>query len=92
ELARLRDVITFLSTSQEALARRMEDVKSLVAPINALPDEILAEILRMHFVAQMEEIRYRSYGRIRIPLGFTRVCRRWRAVALESPRIWADVT
>lgn len=92
ELARLRDVITFLSTSQEALARRMEDVKSLVAPINALPDEILAEILRMHFVAQMEEIRYRSYGRIRIPLGFTRVCKRWRAVALESPRIWADVT
>ncbi|KAJ3748959.1 hypothetical protein DFH05DRAFT_621893 [Lentinula detonsa] len=92
ELARLRDVITFLSTSQEALARRMEDVKSLVAPINALPDEILAEILRMHFLTQMEEIRYRSYGRIRIPLGFTRVCKRWRGVALESPRIWADVT
>ncbi|KAJ4001601.1 hypothetical protein F5050DRAFT_1708151 [Lentinula boryana] len=92
ELARLRDVITFLSTSQEALARRMEDVKSLVAPINALPDEILAEILRMHFLTQMEEIRYRSYGRIRIPLGFTRVCKRWRGVALDSPRIWADVT
>ncbi|KAJ3844607.1 hypothetical protein F5878DRAFT_86310 [Lentinula raphanica] len=92
ELARLRDVITFLSTSQEALARRMEDVRSLVAPINALPDEVLAEILRMHFSTQMEEIKYRSYGRIRIPLGFTRVCKRWRGVALETPSIWADVT
>ncbi|KIK61577.1 hypothetical protein GYMLUDRAFT_565955 [Collybiopsis luxurians FD-317 M1] len=92
ELARLRDVISFLSISQEALARRMEDVRALYAPINSLPDEILAEILRMHFLEQMEEVRYRSYGRIRIPLGFTRVCKRWHEVALSSPSIWSDVT
>ncbi|KAF5369218.1 hypothetical protein D9757_010017 [Collybiopsis confluens] len=92
ELARLTDVISFLSISQQALARRMEDVRALYAPINSLPDEILAEILRVHFLDQMEQVRYRSYGRIRIPLDFLRVCKRWRAVALSNPSIWTDLT
>ncbi|KAJ3709428.1 hypothetical protein C8R42DRAFT_649386 [Lentinula raphanica] len=76
ELARLRDVITFLSTSQEALARRMEDVRN---PSDAF--------LNANGGDQIQVIR-----RIRIPLGFTRVCKRWRGVALETPSIWADVT
>ncbi|KAE9397502.1 hypothetical protein BT96DRAFT_752108, partial [Gymnopus androsaceus JB14] len=88
ELERLRDVISLLSTSHEALARRMEDVKSLVAPINSLPDEIIGEIFRMYFSEQMDGFRYRSYGRIKIPLEFTQVCKRWREVALATPRIW----
>ncbi|PCH32984.1 hypothetical protein WOLCODRAFT_141441 [Wolfiporia cocos MD-104 SS10] len=73
-------VLLRFSASQSQLVQR-----STIAPVYQMPLEILAEIFSI--VAESDRWALDSDMRIAI----SHVCRRWRAVALEHPRLWAFI-
>lgn len=56
--------------------------------VNRVPPEIWADI----FIKYMKDSRYcRSLGPKQAPILFTLVCRKWRATALSTPRLWTNL-
>ena len=72
--------------TERQLIRSLLLRRNTLAPISALPPELLSRIF--HFHAQDE----RLYGQ---PLGWiwvTHVCQHWRQVALNDSSLWATIT
>ena len=72
--------------TERQLIRSLLSRRNTLAPISALPPELLSRIF--HFHAQDE----RLYGQ---PLGWiwvTHVCQHWRQVALNDSSLWATIT
>jgi len=72
--------------TERQLIRSLLSRRNTLAPISALPPELLSRIF--HFHAQDE----RLYGK---PLGWiwvTHVCQHWRQVALNDSSLWATIT
>ncbi|KAF7302301.1 F-box domain-containing protein [Mycena indigotica] len=76
---------TQLTHLEDRLERIIDDLSSIVYPVNTLPTEILCRIfaaavsLSPHFAANRALIR------------ITAVCRHWRAIAIADPRLWTQV-
>ncbi|KAJ3478940.1 hypothetical protein NLI96_g9406 [Meripilus lineatus] len=71
----------------------MVDLTALVAPMQYLPDELLATIFQ---VASRErstgpDWRYQSSKQLPVPMVISSVSRRWRHVALTTPGLWAHI-
>ncbi|KAG1813978.1 uncharacterized protein BJ212DRAFT_1432772, partial [Suillus subaureus] len=58
--------------------------RSLSSPIWRLPTEILSEI----FLYCLPEDEHLVYASRQAPMLLTRICRRWREVAVGFPRLW----
>jgi hypothetical protein len=76
---------------RQTILRRLEEYrrfvfyqKSLVAPIRRLPTEVLSEIFVIYVVADVET----SSGVLHRQWYLAQVCRRWRHVVLNTPRLW----
>ena len=73
-------------------ARHLTDTLLLhcnaVAPISALPPELLARIFRFHALVEPPWPGRQNLGWIRV----THVCRQWRQVALDDSSLWATFT
>nr|GAT54599.1 predicted protein [Mycena chlorophos] len=95
ELRRLKVTVARLNAEarcwrmlQGRLDASMETYRSIVSPIRRMPDEILAEIFTQCVAQDRHPLSSdHSFSLLRI----VRVCRRWRAVAFASPRLWRHI-
>ena len=62
--------------------------RNAIAPISALPPELLARIFRFHALIDPPWSDLENLGWI----GVTHVCRQWRQVALDDSSLWATIT
>ncbi|PBK94219.1 hypothetical protein ARMGADRAFT_899375, partial [Armillaria gallica] len=105
--ARLADLEKMIAEAQQALEgllcerelvkAQLADAKTLLHPIRSLSDEIFQEIFSW-CVYKWGDIRTLPRARSadsldpqRPPWTLTRVSRRWREIALSSPRLWSTV-
>ncbi|KAJ7635298.1 hypothetical protein FB45DRAFT_1026184 [Roridomyces roridus] len=82
-LAELNFLIAGLTAERDALQAQSD---AIVYPILSLPPETTVEIFE-HCV-----VRRTSSSPSAAPLLLTQVCRRWRQIALATPRLWKSVT
>ncbi|KAF8210538.1 hypothetical protein K438DRAFT_1570541, partial [Mycena galopus ATCC 62051] len=74
------------------LRRRASYHHALIAPIQRVPPEILAEIF-LTLTASEEEGNDRRKGyRKEAPLLLCEISRKWRAIALSTPRLWNSIS
>ncbi|EDR00380.1 uncharacterized protein LACBIDRAFT_334204 [Laccaria bicolor S238N-H82] len=76
---------------RQTILRRLEEYRrfvfyqiSLVAPIRRLPTELLSEIFAIYVADDIKT----SSGMLRRQWSLAQVCRRWRHVVLNTPRLW----
>jgi len=92
EITQAKAIYDVLLAKREKHTSRMERLQAMVAPQKGLPDEILAEIFVLAasgfaIAVPPRLTHYRDIG----PWILTRVCSRWRLVALNEPRLWTRV-
>ena len=89
----LQDLLSGIADLHEAARAHL----NAVLPVNQLPNELLLEIFNLilgdvdvrHVLSMDAEECQRSDYRQLYTL--THVCQRWRAVAIQSPRLWTSV-
>jgi hypothetical protein len=94
EIIRLRAVLDGLMHKREALHTYTHQHMALVAPVRRLPPEILSEIFIQCKDTKWFDPLYGVLDTPRLdmaPLLLGSVCRRWRMIALSTPRLWASV-
>lgn len=89
QMLRLKQEIDSLSLRRLAIRDYIRSHKALLSPMRRLPSEVLSEIFFFctHCLLGVSPVRSVKEA----PLLFTRVCRRWRDVVLESPRLWTAI-
>ncbi|KAJ7879017.1 hypothetical protein B0H14DRAFT_2710213 [Mycena olivaceomarginata] len=87
QIALLDESIKSLQLRRADLLKSMETPKAILAPVRRLPSEILGEIFSL-----MVRPMFLPAKTENAPWLFTRVCRRWSAVALATPALWSRVT
>ncbi|KAJ7078818.1 hypothetical protein C8R43DRAFT_1083295 [Mycena crocata] len=75
-----------INTRRERLFHSIRAHKSVVSRLRSLPPEVLSLI----FLAVPDPGDYCGLM-LRTPWLFTTICHRWRAVALATPALWADI-
>ncbi|KAJ7140571.1 hypothetical protein C8R43DRAFT_830219, partial [Mycena crocata] len=77
-----------ISARQEQKTRDLAALKAIISSIRRIPPEILAEI----FLFCVDPVKLRSDYSIdsprQPPLLLCHVCALWRAVAVNTPRLW----
>ncbi|KIK51663.1 hypothetical protein GYMLUDRAFT_181140, partial [Collybiopsis luxurians FD-317 M1] len=66
----------------------IEAHQALTSPIRQLPSETLAEIF---IWCLPTDGQYSVRSLKQAPLIFTMICRTWRSVALNTPRLWSSI-
>ncbi|KIK66066.1 hypothetical protein GYMLUDRAFT_38542 [Collybiopsis luxurians FD-317 M1] len=82
ELSQLEAEIDRLCSRKQIVEKYVSAHKALASPIRQLPAEVLANI----FVQCLPEYAVRDLNEA--PLLLTRICRDWRIIALDTPRLW----
>ncbi|KAI0047739.1 hypothetical protein FA95DRAFT_1492138, partial [Auriscalpium vulgare] len=80
--------------SVNTVLRLMRARRNELAPVFALPTEIMAEIFALLATVDVPRC-YRHLHVRQYRLGWvnvTHVCRRWRALALDLPRLWTSIS
>ncbi|TEB34971.1 hypothetical protein FA13DRAFT_1426396 [Coprinellus micaceus] len=84
EIQHLTQRLTLLHSRRETLQNTVRKYTGICSPIRALPEDILGEI----FDRCLPHDRLSVFHVNDAPFLLTAVCRRWRAVALQNPRLW----
>ncbi|KAJ3507983.1 hypothetical protein NLJ89_g6008 [Agrocybe chaxingu] len=85
-IVKVKQTLEFITLHREECSRRTELYQHALSKARFLPDEVLSEIF-LHAVAdQAKGMAPLTYDMQHMIL---KVCKRWHAVALASPRIWA---
>ncbi|KIK67566.1 hypothetical protein GYMLUDRAFT_877971 [Collybiopsis luxurians FD-317 M1] len=87
EIMRIKKVAEFLVAERSTVHRYIRSHQALLSPMRGLPAEILSEIFLHCLPLDRNPVRSMREP----PLLFTRVCRRWRDVALNTPRLWTRI-
>jgi hypothetical protein len=77
-----------LSALREEKILAQERLDSYKYPVLTLPNEIVSEIF-MHFLAAYP--LFPPLTGLRSPTLLTRICRRWREIALSTPALWSAI-
>ncbi|KAL0570045.1 hypothetical protein V5O48_011916 [Marasmius crinis-equi] len=85
EISRLRIAMDQLENKKEGLKRTMENCRSLLSPVHRLPMEILVEI----FSSVCEDGDLNPFHPPQV-VQLSRVCGRWREVALAASNLWSN--
>ncbi|KAJ7762536.1 hypothetical protein B0H16DRAFT_1311583 [Mycena metata] len=87
----IHDKITDLQKSIDELTKERDDInayvdahKALISPVRRLPLDIIQEI----FVACLPTHRNCVMSAVEAPVLLGRVCSSWRAISLNTPRLW----
>jgi hypothetical protein len=73
-----------LGEKRDKINQSMNSHKGLISPLRRLPDEILSLI----FIHCLPEDSHLSLVKNKAPVLLTRICRQWRNIALDMPRLW----
>ncbi|KAK7060815.1 hypothetical protein VNI00_000548 [Paramarasmius palmivorus] len=86
ELNTIKAAIMALESKRNGVKKKMERYRSLLAPVHRLPPEILVQV----FVECCDENELRQKF---VPPAYaiSRVCGRWRELALSTPRLWSSL-
>ncbi|KAJ7641195.1 hypothetical protein FB45DRAFT_1053764 [Roridomyces roridus] len=82
EVSELQERIRVLRMEQESCQRRLEAYKY---PVLTLPNEITSEIF-IHFLPPYPTCP--QLRGLRSPTSLTHICRKWRDIALGTPKLW----
>ncbi|KAI5894537.1 uncharacterized protein SCHCODRAFT_02534462 [Schizophyllum commune H4-8] len=85
-LAAVQEEIKKLTVQQERITRQLDLISSTLAPVRRVPREILSHI----FVVFLELSRSDDPTRL-VSRTVAGVCRLWRDVALDTPRLWTQI-
>ncbi|KAJ3835398.1 hypothetical protein EV361DRAFT_387945 [Lentinula raphanica] len=88
ELARLEAEIARALCEKEKISSFIEAHRALMSPVRQIPEEVLAEIF-LHCLPTDRNFAIRSLDEA--PLLLTTICRDWRRVALDTPRLWSTL-
>ncbi|KAJ7879010.1 hypothetical protein B0H14DRAFT_2566955 [Mycena olivaceomarginata] len=90
-IALLDEAIASLQLRRADLLQSVNTHKAILAPVRRLPSEILGEIFSL-VVSATFQVQLPPTGKtLDAPWLFTRICRRWSAVALATPALWSTV-
>ncbi|KAJ3852399.1 hypothetical protein EV368DRAFT_82559 [Lentinula lateritia] len=87
EIARTQLVLDGLLRQKEEIKNYIEAHQALMSPIRQIPSETLADI----FVWCLPADRNATRSLKEAPLLLTTICRNWRQVALDTPRLWTSL-
>ncbi|KZP12502.1 hypothetical protein FIBSPDRAFT_961339 [Athelia psychrophila] len=71
---------------EDALEDALEGHRSIIAPIRGVTDDVLLEIFMVCFEDLVNVYHLKPFP---ISITLASVCRRWRALALSTPRLWS---
>ncbi|KAF7314662.1 hypothetical protein MKEN_00940000 [Mycena kentingensis (nom. inval.)] len=90
ERARFADIeesLRKLQRTRDELADHIAAYEALLSPARRIPGELWQEI----FAAALPKDRNCTMSAMEGPLLFGRICSGWRAIVLQSPRLWASM-
>ncbi|KIK62010.1 hypothetical protein GYMLUDRAFT_165362, partial [Collybiopsis luxurians FD-317 M1] len=88
EIASVRAVFDGLLYKKKRVETYIEAHQALMSPIRQLPSETLGEIfLRCLPLDSAYGVRSLKHA----PLLMTTICRNWRRIAIETPRLWSSI-
>ncbi len=77
----------------KALRARIKTCTRIIHPVRRLPFEIISEILLQTLSGPDDWDNYPAvHDYVHGPWAYSKVCRRWRDVALQSPRLWSELS
>ncbi|KAF9014525.1 hypothetical protein BDZ89DRAFT_962816, partial [Hymenopellis radicata] len=79
-----------LSARQQAQSR-LEDAKSILHPMRSIPNELLVTIFGHCISETANDEDPDSLDPQAAPWLLTRVCHRWRELAIDSPQLWTHL-
>lgn len=86
EIVQVQATLGQVMSERQRLHDSLTHYRSLLSPIRRLPSEILSEI----FKALPREPGV-PYGVSNTPILWTRICSRWRNVAILTPQLWNSI-
>ncbi|KIK62009.1 hypothetical protein GYMLUDRAFT_165539, partial [Collybiopsis luxurians FD-317 M1] len=88
EIARVQAVLDALLSEKNRVKTYIDAHRALISPVRQIPYETLAEIFKWCLPSEtMFGVRSLKHA----PLLLTMVCRDWRRVAIETPRLWSSL-
>ncbi|PPQ90854.1 hypothetical protein CVT25_007389 [Psilocybe cyanescens] len=87
EMHRLEEAMRELQEKRVKIDNSVRHYKCISAPIRRIPPDILFKIFRHCQPTHRNPTMAASEA----PMLLTRVCSRWRSIALASPRLWARI-
>ena len=87
DIAHLEAQLALLKVRREKSERSMNDFQTILSPVRRLPDDLLNEIFYHCSPSQRNPAMVGSEA----PLLLTRVCSKWRSLAMSSPRLWSEL-
>ncbi|KAK1217921.1 hypothetical protein PQX77_019396 [Marasmius sp. AFHP31] len=85
----LNEEITRLQAERDELQRFVDDHLALAAPFRRFPADVWGEIFVHCLPAHSQSLAVCTVTQA--PLLLTAVCRAWREIALNTPRLWSSV-
>ncbi|KII85593.1 hypothetical protein PLICRDRAFT_116136, partial [Plicaturopsis crispa FD-325 SS-3] len=85
ELAGVQNAQSQLWTERQMLKDSIMNLENILSPCRRLPAELLSEIFTFCLPPMVTPHSDTA------PLLLTLVCRKWRAIALSTPRLWASI-
>lgn len=77
----------------KALRALIKTCTKIIHPVRRLPFEIINEIFLQTLSGSYDWDDYPEvHDYVRGPWAYSKVCRRWRDVALQSPRLWSELS
>ncbi|KAF9016240.1 hypothetical protein BDZ89DRAFT_962086, partial [Hymenopellis radicata] len=90
KIAWARKTLDNLLSARNQAQSHFEDAEAILHPLPRVPNEVLSEVFRncIQIVQDPCDYFFDSLNPRRAPWVLTHVCRRWRQLALQSPRLW----
>ncbi|KAJ7608979.1 hypothetical protein FB45DRAFT_1127683 [Roridomyces roridus] len=89
EISRLQKRLRSLQQDRSELLDLQRMPKSILSPLRRMPTEILAEIFVSSLPTSAELFNRTKFQIKASPWIWTRVCSRWREVAISTPALWS---
>ncbi|KAF7331290.1 F-box domain-containing protein [Mycena kentingensis (nom. inval.)] len=87
EVARLQELLALATTKRDEHRAFTAAHRAVISPTRFVPDDIL----RVIFVETLPQNRDTALCADEGPLLLAQICKRWLAVALTTPRLWASM-
>ncbi|KAJ7440783.1 hypothetical protein B0H11DRAFT_1882929 [Mycena galericulata] len=91
EIQRTVAALEVLRDRRDVYHQEVDALHAIISPIRRFPPEILSEVFLAGLKEAILSASYPSSHPSQPPILFGRVCSGWRRVALNTPKLWADI-